>query len=357
MRLDKFLAEKYPDTSRAIFQKLIDSKRVDINGAKATSVRQNVSETDEIVVQHFPHQLTFADEIADFAKNVIYEDENVVVVNKPAGILTHMKGSVADEFTVSDFVKSRMMKSSTVFSESSSRKCVNGAAKVTGSPVDGDVTPRESLDALRDEEKMVDDFDIFTKSNRPGIVHRLDRATSGVLIAAKNPKAQNLLQNQFQDRKAHKTYLALVEKAPKLMEAKIDLPIGRNPKQPSEFRVDSNGKAAVTNYKVVQTFADGSALVELKPLTGRTHQLRVHLSYINAPIVGDAVYNVIASKAKQSNPDRHGDESPSDDKQRMFLHAKELEITIPGEPNNERKIFTADLPQDFQDEIARRGSK
>ena len=293
MRLDLFLAKKYPGTSRAIFQKLIDAERVEINGAKAKGASQNVAASDDVKV-FIPHQLTFAAEIADFVKNVIFEDENVVVVNKPAGILTHMKGGIADEFTVADFVKSRM----------------------------------ENSD------------DVFSKTNRPGIVHRLDRATSGVLIAAKNKEAQSLLQNQFQERKAHKTYVALVEKAPKIGSAQIDLPIGRNPRFPSEFKIDPNGKSAVTDYKTLEVFNDGSALVELKPLTGRTHQLRVHLSHIGAPIVGDAVY---------------GSGETGD---RMFLHAFELEITIPKtgrQTENQRRTFRAELPQDFQDEIARRG--
>lgn len=295
MRLDKFLAEEYPDTSRAIFQKLIDSKRVEINGAKAKNARQNVDETDDVKV-FFPHTLTFADEIAEFARNVIYEDENVVVVNKPAGILTHMKGGLADEFTVSDFVKSRIKT----------------------------------------------DDDVFSKSNRPGIVHRLDRATSGVLIATKNPETMSFLARQFADRKTHKTYLALVDKAPKLDAARIDLPIGRDPKTPSQFRVDPNGKPAITDYKTLEIFDDDSALVELKPLTGRTHQLRVHLSHINAPIVGDTVYG----SGKIGS--------------RMFLHAAELEITIPkidDRTENQRKIFRADLPDDFQSEIIGRQNR
>ena len=295
MRLDLFLAKKFPKHSRATFQKLIDSERIEINGAKAKNARQNVSESDDIKV-FFPHQLTFAKEIADFASNIIFEDENVVIINKPIGILTHAKGNLADEFTVSDFVKSRMKTSD----------------------------------------------DVFAKTTRPGIVHRLDRATSGVLIAAKNPETQSFLQRQFQDRKVKKTYLAIVEKAPKITAARIDLPIDRNPKYPSEFKVDPNGRSAITNYKILEKFADGSALLELKPLTGRTHQLRVHLKHLNSPIVGDVVYGL------------------SKDNDRMFLHAKELEITIPktgNEAENQRRTFHANLPKDFQDEIDRRAKK
>ena len=305
MRLDLFLAQRFPEHSRAILQKLIAAGRVEIGGAVATDAAREVAETDEIKV-HFPHQQTFAKEISDFAPNVIYEDENVVVVNKPAGILTHMKGGIQDEFTVADFVKSRI---------------------------------------LAGKNLPSDDAEFFAKTNRPGIVHRLDRATSGVLIAAKNPEAAKFLARQFQERKARKTYFAIVETAPKIAAARIDLPIGRNPKRPSEFRVDAKGKSAITDYETVEIFADNSALVELKPLTGRTHQLRVHLAHIGAPIVGDTLYNPRDAKLFAKNPER---------KIRLFLHAAKLEITIPHAPENERKTFTADLPDDFRGEIKRR---
>ena len=207
--------------------------------------------------------------------------------------MTHSKGEINDEFTVADFVRSR----------------------------------------LKDPKSFAD-------SNRPGIVHRLDRATSGVLIAAKNPETQKFLQKQFADRKAKKTYLALAEKTPKVSAARIDLPIGRNPKSPSEFRIDAKGKTAVTDYKILETFADNSALIELKPQTGRTHQLRVHLAHIGAPIIGDAVYGKAKIKDGQIP--------------RMFLHAAELEITIPHEGENQRRTFVANLPGDFQQEIEKR---
>jgi 23S rRNA pseudouridine1911/1915/1917 synthase len=121
-------------------------------------------------------------------------------------------------------------------------------------------------------------------------------------------------------------YIAIVKGTPKHLEAKIDLPIGRNPKMPSSFRVDAKGKPAVTTYKVLATNGVYS-VVELKPQTGRTHQLRVHLAYIHCPIVGDTLYD--------------GGKSPIG---RMCLHAAELEITI---PTSKRETFVAPLPDDF----------
>ncbi len=282
MRLDAFLARKYPETSRATFQRLIEKGRVEVNSTVAKSARQEVAETDSIDVR-FPRKKTFAKEIKEFAKNIIYEDENVVVINKPTGILTHSKGELSNEFTAADFFR---------------EKTTFGA-----------------------------------DTNRPGIVHRLDRATSGVMIGVKNPAAAKLLQKQFADRKTKKTYLALVEKVPKNLQARIDLPIGRDPKHPARFRVDAKGKSAITDYEVKQVFADNSALVELRPLTGRTHQLRVHMAYVGAPIVGDIVYGKPA--------------------ERLFLHAAKLEITIPG---GQRKVFEAPLPADFEREIDARSA-
>lgn len=162
------------------------------------------------------------------------------------------------------------------------------------------------------------------------LVHRLDRDTSGVVILAKDPDTQKMLRKQFQDRKTHKTYYAVIEGHPKLPEAMIDLPIARNLKRPTTFQVDQNGKPSQTYYKVIQQ-NDKYSLVELKPTTGRTHQLRVHLKYLGTPIVGDVVYG---------NPD-----------QRLFLHAKDLEITIPGKTGGERKVFTADLPPEFKEKV------
>jgi RluA family pseudouridine synthase len=160
---------------------------------------------------------------------------------------------------------------------------------------------------------------------RAGIVHRLDRATSGVMICAKTPEALSWLQKQFSMRKVKKTYVAVVEGDLALPEAIIDMPIERNPKKPQTFRVGSNGKPAVTAYKVLQT-STGRSLIELRPTTGRTHQLRVHLAHIKHPVVGDTFYRGV-------NADR------------LLLHALSLEITL---PNRQRKIFTAPLPAEFK---------
>ncbi len=274
MRLDAYMAEYWPENSRSTWQKYIEAGQVKVNGQVINSVKFLLGEDDEVSYDQSP-TLSFENDTLP----VIYEDDHVLVINKPTGVLTHAKGAVTEEFSVAEFARPRMTE------------------------------PDET--------------------NRPGIVHRLDRATSGIIIVAKDSQAKHLLQKQFQDRKAHKTYLAITESTPKLSEAEINLPIGRDPKQPSRFRVDAKGKSAVTHYKVIETFPNGQSLVELKPHTGRTHQLRVHLAYIGAPILGDPVY---------------GNKKLQD---RMYLHAKELEITIPGDGGGQRKTFTAPTPIEF----------
>jgi 23S rRNA pseudouridine1911/1915/1917 synthase len=306
-----------------VWAKLIRRGDVAVNDEVITSVSRNIAETDRIAIA------SSTDERPSLNLPIIYENENVVVIDKPAGVLTHSKGALNEEFTVADFIKSR-----------------SSAAPSTTSAGSGVTTPVAMTEPRNDgREGMVrGSSGAEAVNNRFGIVHRLDRATSGVIIGAKTAAAQKFLQKQFADRKAKKTYLAIVDKAPKQPAARIDLPIARNPKHPSEFRVDAKGKPAATDYKTLETYADGSALLELKPLTGRTHQLRVHLAYIGAPIAGDPVYCKLgAYKGKAGR--------------RMFLHAKELEITIPAEPENLRQTFSSDLPDDFKDEIARRSAK
>lgn len=206
---------------------------------------------------------------------IIYEDENVIVLNKPAGLLSMAKGEFCPETTLENFGL---------------------------------------------------------------LVHRLDRDTSGVVILAKNEPTQKMLRKQFQDRKTHKTYVALVEGHPEHKEALINLPISRNLKRPTTFQVDQNGKPSETYYKTIIS-NDNCSLVELKPRTGRTHQLRVHLKYLGTPIVGDVVYG---DWMRGDILDIHKHIAP-----RLYLHARELEITIPGKNGGIRKTFIAEVPEEF----------
>jgi 23S rRNA pseudouridine1911/1915/1917 synthase len=271
-RLDHELAFRFPETSRSTWQKYIKQGYVSVNGAVRDSPKFDVNVNDSISV-------TIPD-ATDFSASelpILYIDDNVIVVNKPAGVLTHSKGALNDEFTVADFF-----------------------ARYSTYHLD---------------------------SGRAGIVHRLDRDTSGVIIGARNEETAVMLQKQFADRKVKKTYVAIVQGVPKNEQALIDLPIGRNPSAPSTFRVDSKGKAATTAYEVIEA-NDKTSLVVLSPRTGRTHQLRVHMAYVNTPIVGDRVYG------------KEGE--------RLFLHAYKLEITI---PISDRREFVAPVPSTFTNQF------
>ena len=277
-RLDLYLAELFPDYNRSTLQNFIKSGYVTVDGKVIKKPNYSIllsTEKDGKLVEYKPDikcDIPIRETPPDIRESIIYQDDNVLVINKPAGLLSMAKGEYTKEATLEDYGL---------------------------------------------------------------LVHRLDRDTSGVVILAKNEAAQTMLRKQFQDRKAHKIYYAIVHGKPKLDHALIDLPIERNLKRPTTFQVAPNGKPSQTEYTVKWTGEkDGQelSLIELKPFTGRTHQLRVHLKYIGCPILGDKVY---------------GDEAKDKAAPRLFLHAKELEITIPGPETGERKTFEAPLPSEF----------
>lgn len=161
-------------------------------------------------------------------------------------------------------------------------------------------------------------------------MHRLDRATSGVMIAAKTEEAQTFLQKQFAARTVQKTYVALVKGTPKEPKAHIIAPLMRHPNTPKLFMVHENGKPAETKYTVVKTI-NGISMLELYPLTGRTHQLRLHLDYIGHAIIGDELYA-----------------SNSENESRMYLHAQSLRIQL---PSGKETTFEAPLPPEFNERM------
>ena len=258
VRLDILMKEIYKSYNRSSLQKFIESGFVRVDGEMVLKPNAKFSRGVKIDLK-VPEIV----KNTDLVPEVVYEDENVLVVNKPAGLLSEFKGEYCPEATLADYGL---------------------------------------------------------------IVHRLDRDTSGVIILAKNEETQSMLRRQFQERKTHKTYFAVVLGRLKLDEARIDLPMMRDLKRPTTFRVDANGKPAETFYRVLKT--DGvHSLVELRPTTGRTHQLRVHMKYLGHPILGDPVY---------------GEEKAD----RLYLHAGRLEITLPG---GVRKVFEVPMPESFND--------
>src|SRR5574344_677365 len=296
-RLDLCLTKIYPEYKRATLQTFIKSGYVLVDDevadkpnfkVKITRTSKEEYNIDQKISLNLPDDMTSREikkqAIEKMRPDTIYENDDLIVVDKPTGLLSMSKGEINFELTLEDYGL---------------------------------------------------------------LVHRLDRDTSGVVILAKTPETQTFLRKQFQDRKAHKTYYAIVEGRPKMDEAMIDLPISRNRNHPTTFLVDANGKPSQTIYKVIKSAEvlnqesgkpEILSLLELKPTTGRTHQLRVHLKYVGNPILGDRVYG-------NAKPDTNN---------RLYLHAKELEITIPGNGKNVRKAFTANLTKSFADIFKKR---
>ncbi len=272
-RIDLFVA-KNAGISRSLSNSLVEQGKVSVNDTVVTKTSTKLKPDDVVTIDF---ELAKQTAIPDIALPILYEDADCIVVEKPAGLLTHSKGAFNPEATVATFVASKL----------------------------------HDLDGARG-----------------GIVHRLDRITSGVMICAKTPEAMSWLQKQFSERKTTKTYLAIVEGRPDPTEAIIDMPIERNPKKPQTFRVGANGKPAQTSYRILES-NNTHSLVELQPKTGRTHQLRVHMSYLKHPILGDVLYGAKPGK-------------------RVYLHARSLEITL---PSKERKVFTSDLPKSFNEMV------
>jgi len=277
-RLDQRVVSLLPSLSRSFAAELIRDGKVSVNDQIITKAGTKIRPYDNVVLDYSPEEFI----IPDIELPILYEDDDCVVIIKPTGLLTHSKGAFNPEPSVATWLHNRIV----------------------------------------DEELLKQDADLL--NNRAGIVHRLDRATSGVMICAKTPAALKWLQRQFSQRRVKKTYVAVVSGQLPHQQAVIDMPIERNPKKPQTFRTGINGKPAVTEYKVLR-MNDKLSLLELKPQTGRTHQLRVHMAKLGHPIVGDTLYGGSAAA-------------------RLLLHAWELEITL---PSHERKTFTAPLPPDF----------
>ena len=291
-RLDMRVIAMYPDLTRSVASKLIEQSKVTVNGKVVTKAGHKLKPGD-VIFADYNYELMTA--IPSIQIPILYEDDDCVVVNKPNGILSHSKGDFNPEATVASWLAEHLIK----------------AGK----------TPLWLLEK---------DVESGSPNNpRAGIVHRLDRATSGVMICAKTPASLAHLQKQFSQRKTKKVYVAIVSGHLKLPHAIIDMPIERNPKQPKTFHVSQGGKEAITEYEVDKS-NDKYDLVTLKPVTGRTHQLRVHMHHLGHPIIGDTFYN-----------------APVAD--RLYLHAQSLEITL---LNKERKVFNSKLPKSFNEVMA-----
>jgi len=295
-RLDTYLQSRFSRFSRTHIQTLIKRQGVTVNSlsAKASTKLSAGDKVDLIVPAPKTNELL----AEDIPINVIYEDDDVIVINKQADIIVH---------------PARGNKSGTL--------------------VNGLVNYANQLSSVRG------DF-------RPGIVHRLDRNTTGVMIVAKTDEAHFQLAAQFAERTTQKTYIAVIHGVPQLTADCIDQPIGTNTSFRERMAVNMEGKQAVSFYKVLEEFR-GYSVVELSPKTGRTHQLRVHMQYIRHPIVADDMYGGKVIYPWQIEDRPAGPEDPL--MSRTALHAWRLEIDHP--TTEKRMLFTADLPEDVQNLI------
>lgn len=278
-RLDTFLSTHFACYSRTFFKKLIDSQGVIINGIIASKPSIMIKIDDSIMVK-FPAQALSRDTVSvpDLPVQIVYEHEHFLIINKPPQLSVHAPSSVSQEVTLVDWLISRFQ-----------------------------------------EIKKVGHED------RPGIVHRLDKNTSGLIIISRNNYAHEFLSSSFKNRLIKKTYQAVVKGHPS-GQGSIGLPISRHPLHRTKMRsVPGDGRPSVTHYKVLAYFAD-SALVEFNPVTGRTHQIRVHSAAIGHPIIGDSVYGT-SSKLID----------------RQALHSFSLTFTFEGKEYS----FTQELPADF----------
>lgn len=298
-RLDLFLTNILAGVSRSQIQKLIDSGKVLVNSiivAKNTKLTEKSSV--EVTGLHVAHDTTIRPQ-GDVPFDIIYEDEYIIAVNKPAGVVVHPGNGVHD-----------------------------------GTLVNGLMNRFETLS---------DGF----SSDRPGIVHRLDKETSGVLVVAKTNQAHAAMASLFQSRAIRKTYIAFCLGCPSEYKGMIDLPLARSHQDPIKRTVSNHGKDARTEYEVI-TIKSGIAAISFKPLTGRTHQIRVHASSRGFPIVADKLYGGGKEHLLKIPPlDRPFAHSILKCFNRHALHAATITFIHP--VTKKTMLITAPLPRDFCD--------
>lgn len=297
MRLDRFLASQWPDYSRTLLALLIREGYVAIEGVAPTKVKPALKlEAGWRVTVERPELAEPSLEPEDIPLDVLYEDEAIIVINKPADLAVHPP---------------RAGRGGTL------------------------------ANALLFHVKQLSKPDPI----RPGIVHRLDADTSGVIVCAKDESAHFKLARQFEQRTVEKEYVAIVRGRMKEPTGVIDKPIGRHPDHYEMQRVHPQGKQAVTAWEVLETFKRFS-LLRLKPATGRTHQLRVHLAAINHPIVGDRLYSNKPPLTRSEVEGREPEPGETPLIARQALHAARLTFEHPR--SGERMTFEAPLPADLE---------
>ena len=282
VRLDAYIAQKCENLSRTMIQKLIEDGEILVNGQeKKISYKTKQGDVIEI---HIPEAKEINLKAQDIPLDVVYEDDDIIVVNKPKGMVVHPANGNPDGTLVN---------------------AVMSLCKGSLSGIGGEI--------------------------RPGIVHRLDKDTSGLIIIAKNDVAHINLSKQIKDRRVKKIYIALVKGNVSENEAAINMPIGRSTKDRKKMAVRKDGKEAITHFKVLKRYGKYT-LLELKIDTGRTHQIRVHMAEIGHPVVGDMIYS--------NGKNEFGIEG-------QMLHAKSLDFQHP--VTGKQIHLEAELPKYFEE--------
>ena len=305
-RLDAFLSEHIEDWSRARLQRLIEGGDVLVNGRPAKS-SYRLRESDEIDVE-FTEAPTARFEPEDIPLDIVYEDEFLAVIDKPAGMVVH-PGAGVTSGTLANAIAWHFR-----FQIPDSRS-------------------NENSETWNLESGM---------ESRVGIVHRLDKDTSGLILVAKDEKTQEALSEQFRNRKVEKSYVALVHGQVRENSGKVDRPIARDRWHRTKMTVAANGREALSLWKVRQRF-EKFTLLEVEIKTGRTHQIRVHLASINHPVVGDATYN----EGRDNTIANHEIKKAVEKLDRFFLHAERLSFIHPD--TKERMSFKAEIPDELKE--------
>lgn len=281
-RLDKFLVGCLPDLSRSRIQALIADGMVMIDGKAAHKAGQALDKPCTVAITLPPNAPS--DLIPEnIPLQVVFENEDLIVINKSAGMVVHP-----------------------------------AVGHYSGTLVHAALAHAPGMEGIGGEQ-------------RPGVVHRLDKDTSGLILMAKNDLTHRWLQDQFRLHKVNKLYLALVDGRPPTPGGRVEAAIGRDPKQRKKMAVvaDEKGRPATSEYRTVESFA-AHTLLEVHPVTGRTHQIRLHMAFLGCPVTGDTIY---------------GRKHPSLPLSRHFLHAARLEVRLRGEKENH--IFEAPLPDEL----------
>jgi 23S rRNA pseudouridine1911/1915/1917 synthase len=278
-RLDVYLSKMLEDKSRSYIQGLVEEGKVTVN--KAAKKSNYKLKTDDIVEVIVPDPVALDIKPEDIPLDILYEDKDVIVVNKPQGMVVHPASGVYEGTLVNALI-----------SHCKDLSGINGIA-------------------------------------RPGIVHRIDKDTSGVLVVAKNDYAHNKLALQFKEHSMNRVYSALTEGVIKQDSGTIDAPLARHPAERIKIAVVKEGRRAVTHFNVLERY-NSNSLVECRLETGRTHQIRVHMAYINHPLVGDPVYGYKKQRFKLEG---------------QMLHARLLGFIHP--TTDEYMEFQTELPEHF----------